>query len=234
MARDIVPLNQETHANLKLKDGNDFAHIANDNIVPLVVYEFMLAASEFPIIFIKTQDNRFQPAALLGLKRGDNLFVEEGKWVGNFIPGIAATYPFRLLPNPQDQNQLFVAIDQNSTLLSEDDGEPLFNEDKSETEVFKKRKEAVSKYFEFNHITETFCQLLMDMDLLTSRDLNLDLNGEKLTIQSVYLIDDQKLHDLSDEKFLELRKQGFLAGIYAHKNSLNQVRRLAEMSIARG
>ena len=118
--------------------------------------------------------------------------------------------------------------------MNEEEGEALFDADKKETAVFAKRKEDVSRYFELNQMTDVFCQMLADMDLLTSRDLNVDIGGEKITIQSVYLIDDKKLNALSDEKFLELRQRGFLPAIFAHKSSLTQVRRLAEMSAARG
>ena len=232
MARQIVPINQEHHADLKVKDGGDFSQVANENIVPLVVYEFMLCASECPIIFIKHgETGRFQPVALMGFKPGENYFVDGDKWRGMFIPGLVASYPFRLVPNPHNEEQLFMAVDMDSQLVGNDDGNALFNADGSESEFFAKRKQEVTKYFEFNQITDGFCQLMADLDLFTARDMNLDLNGEKITIQSVYMLDDEKFNKLSDERFLDLRKRGFLPAIYAHRNSLNQVRRLAEMKL---
>jgi len=231
MASNIVAINSEQHANLKLVSPRDFDHIKDKNIVSLVVYEFTLCATECPIIFIKGQETgRFQAVALMGFKPGNNYFVSDNKWTGLFIPGIVATYPFRITPHPQSEDQLFLAADLNTTMLSEEEGEPLFDADKKETELFSKIKADVSQYYKQTQITDGFCQMLAEWDLLSARDLNVDLNGEKITIQSVYMIDDEKLNALSDDKILQLHKRGLMPAIYAHKNSLHQMRRLAEMS----
>lgn len=230
MARNIVPINQEHHANLKVKEGHSFAHVAQENIVPLNVYEFVGAACEYPIIFIKNAETgRFQSVAMMGFKPGENYFVKDGVWQGLMIPALVASYPFRLVPNPHNEEQLFMAIDLECDLVGEDEGLPLFKEDGTETDFFAMRRGEVTRCFEHNQVTEGFCQILADMDLLVSRDLNLDLDGEKFTVQSVYVLDDEKFNKLSDEQFLDLRKRGFLPPIFAHRNSLNQIRRLAEM-----
>ena len=60
-----------------------------------------------------------------------------------------------------------------------------------------------------------------------------ELNGEKIGINGVYLVDEKVLNSLSDEDFLELRKKGFLAPIYNHLGSLHQLSRLAKLKTAR-
>ena len=59
----------------------------------------------------------------------------------------------------------------------------------------------------------------------------IDVAGEKRNINGLYLIDEQKLNQLSDEAFLELKKRGILGPIFGHLGSLNQVNRLARMEV---
>jgi len=232
MAQNIVAINAEAHANLKVKAASDFDHIKDKNLVFLVAYEFAPCACEYPIIFIKNQEiDQFQPAALMGFKQGENYFVKDNKWRGMYIPGIVASYPFRIVPNPSSEDQLFMAVDMNSSLVGEEEGEALFNADKTETDFFKQIQADVGNYYKQALITESFCKTLADMDLLSTRDLNVDIDGEKISMQGVYLVDDEKLNALSEENFMKLRAKGYLPAIYAHKSSAHQIRRLAEMSL---
>jgi len=231
MTPNIMAINAETHADLKVKPARDFSHITDRNLVSIVVYEFTLCACEYPIIFLKNQETeQYQPAALMGFKQGENYFVQDNKWLGMYIPGIVATYPFRIVPHPDSEDQLFMAADMNSPLIGTEEGEALFNADKTETPFFNQIKSDVSQYYKQAMITEGFCKMLAELDLLSARDLNVEIDGEKVSIQGVYLIDDEKLNALSEENFLRLRTQGFLPAIYAHKNSAHQIRHLAEMS----
>ena len=231
MTLNIMAINAETHADLKVVPARDFAQVKDQNLVTLVVYEFTLCACEYPIIFIKGQETgKFQPAALMGFKQGENYFVKDNKWRGLYIPGIIATYPFRIVPHPDGGDQLFMAADMNSPLVGTEKGEALFNADKTETPFFSQVKADVSQYYQQVMVTENFCKILADMDLFSARDLNVEIDGEKVSIQGVYLIDDEKLDALSDENFLKLRQQGLLPAIYAHKNSAHQIRHLAGMS----
>ena len=232
MTPNIMAINAETHADLKVKPARDFDHIKDKNLVFIVAYEFAPCACEYPIIFIKNQEiDQFQPAALLGFRQGENYFVKDNKWRGMYIPGIVASYPFRIVPHPDSEDQLFMAADMNSPLIGTEEGEAFFNADKTETAFFQQVKADVGNFYKQALITEDLCKTLADMDLLSSRDLNVDIDGEKISMQGVYLVDDEKMNALSEENFLHLRAKGYLPAIYAHKSSAHQIRRLAEMSL---
>jgi len=230
MAMNIVALNQEQHADLRLKPGASFKQVENDNIMPVVIQEFALCAVECPIIFTKNKETgKFIPVAMFGLKPGENLFAAGDKWAGIFMPGMIATYPFRIVPHPQNPDQLFVALDIDSDLLSVDEGEPLFDADKKETALLEKRRTDLTKYYEFSLGTGFFCKHLEDLGLFVLRSLELNVGDEQIKVENIYLIDEDKLRGLSNDQFLELRQKGFLQLIYAQINSLHQIRRLAEM-----
>jgi hypothetical protein len=230
---NIVPINKDQHADLKIRGDAGFSHVADQHVVPVVAHEFVQAAGDVPIVFVKNAENgSFQPVAMLGMEQGENLLVKDGVWQGLYIPGIIATYPFRLIPSQHDQNQLMVAIDMDGANVSTEEGQALFDGD-AETPFLEQRKQAVGTYFEHSQVTRGFVQMLVELDLLAERPLSLEVNGRSINLQGVYFVDETKLSQLDDEKFLDLRKRGFLHVIFAHLISLNQIRRLGKFKSER-
>jgi len=230
MTSAIRTLSYENHNQIKIIDSNDYQHAKDQQVVPLIVHEFARASSEMPIVFVKNAETgEFQAVALLGLSQNENLFYSEDKWLSPYLPALITHHPFALMPSQNDENQLQMVLKEDSHLVSKTDGEVLFDDDGNETEYLTKRKNALGHYFESSHVTKAFTKQLSDKSLLSQQNLSLDLNGEKIAINGVYLVDEKALNSLSDEDFLELRKKGYLAPIYSHLSSLHQLSRLAKL-----
>jgi hypothetical protein len=70
------PLDPTLHGALGVNAADKpYAFVGQTNIVPLTVTEFAAAALSYPVIF--TGENR-QPVVVMGLRQGENLFVETG------------------------------------------------------------------------------------------------------------------------------------------------------------
>ncbi|SHI09787.1 SapC family protein [Ferrimonas marina] len=230
-AAAIIPLQKGKHANTKIKQDPSFAHVSEQHIAPLVIHEFVQAATEYPIIFVKNSESgQFQPVVMLGLKPGENLFVGE-RWKGIYIPASIGHYPLILVPDAQNPDQLMLAVNESSALVNEEEGEALFTEAGEPTAFTEKAKEKLGRYLESDQITRAFAQLMNEMELLTTKPLAIRLNGQEITLNGVYMVDEQKLAELEDDKFMDLRKRGLLGPIYAHLASLQQVNRLAHMKV---
>lgn len=230
MSTNITPLNNEVHANLKVKNTLDISLLDGQQIVPLVVHEFALASTNYPIVFVKNAETgQFQVVSLMGFKPGENLFVQNGEWVSTHVPGAVGNYPFKLIAHESDPNQVMLGIDHSSDLVSEDEGEALFDADGKETEYLTRRKDASIQYLESGHVTDAFTAQLAEYDLLAARNLSLNFAGEEINMDGMYVIDEQKLNELPDDKFLNLKKRGFLVLIYATMVSMHQIQRLAKL-----
>lgn len=230
MTSSVRTLSYENHNQIKIEDSNDYQHAKDQQVVPLIVHEFAKASAEMPIVFVKNAETgEFQAVALLGLTQNENLFYSADKWLSPYLPALITHHPFALMPSQNDESQLQMVLKEDSHLVSKTIGDALFDDDGNETEYLTKRKNALGSYFESNHVSKAFTKKLTEKSLLSQQNLSLDLNGEKIEINGVYLVDEKVLNSLSDVDFLELRQKGYLAPIYSHLSSLHQLSRLAKL-----
>ena len=108
----VVALNDQAHAKLKVRPAISFAYAARTNSVPLLASEFFDAAREYPIVFARGETGPV-PAALLGLREAENLFVDrDGRWDARYVPAFVRRYPF--VPGKGANGELLVCIDEAS------------------------------------------------------------------------------------------------------------------------
>ncbi|MBF0358662.1 MAG: SapC family protein [Magnetococcales bacterium] len=224
-----VPLNKEAHKNLKIapnKDGFNFARKTNS--VLLSGMEFVHAAKEYPIIFIKAADNVL-PVVLLGFRQDENLFVkEDGQWDAKYIPAFVRRYPFVLAQAPggddSTDEKLAVCIDESFSGLSTEEGTSLFDEDGNSTELLESAINFLKDYQAQYQRTEIFVNRLKDLELLTAYTASAELtDGEKISIGGLMVVDEKKLMELEKTKAMELFRSGELGWIYAHLLSLSNI-----------
>lgn len=224
-------LNASEHKNVKIKKELHIEGTRNQQVLPLLVHEFAKAGSAMPVIFIRPSEEDqkvVQPAALLGLKPEENLFYNEGKWVGDYLPAVVTHHPFAMVPTQGEENRLQMLINESSPLVNEEEGDALF-EGEEQSEYLKKRMETLSNYFGSMQITREFCDYLVEKELLIEQTLTVEINGEKVQLNGLLLVDEKKLNELSDEEYLELRKRGYLGPIFAHLGSLHHANKLAKL-----
>ncbi len=231
MTSPMKALNAKAHGNIKIKSELHIEGTKNQQVLPLLVHEFAKAGAAMPVIFIRPNedDNKIvQPAALLGLKPEENLFYKEGKWVGEYLPAVVTHHPFAMVPTADDHERLQMLVNENSPLINEKEGDALFEGDE-QTEYLKNRIESLSNYFGSMQVTREFCDFLVEKDLLIEQTLTVEINGEKVQLNGLLLVDEKKLHEMSDEAHLDLRKRGYLGPIFAHLGSLHHANKLAKL-----
>ena len=229
MAASARPLNFVDHGKVKIKPSRHFAHVEKEQIVPLIVHEFASAAAEMPVVFVKNSETgEFTPVAVLGFEQGENVFYGDS-WKGSYVPAVIMHHPFALMPMQEQEEQMQLVILETDEVLNGTEGEALFNEAGEETKYLEQRKNALGKYFENTFVTKGFVNFLVEKELLAAQTLNIELNGQKRQLSGVYIIDERKLNDLSDEDFLAMKKRGYLSPIYAHLFSMQQLNNLARL-----
>jgi len=225
----VMPLNKDVHGATKISNKNGFSYVSAEHMLPVVAHEFVVAGAEFPIVFVKNAEkDTYQAVVMLGLSAGQNLFFQDNAWQALYVPRAIRNYPLVLVQDKPDSDRLLVAIDEASEQVGTEDGQPLFNEDGSESAFLAQRKEQMAEFLELGQITRNFIAKLQSLDLIKEQVLTLNVKGEERRINGIHLIDEKKLTELTDEQFLELRKNGYLTAIYAHLMSLQHTQKLVQ------
>lgn len=208
----------------------DFA--AGLNSAPLLATEIPFAASEYPIIFSATAtEGEYLPLAVMGLKEGENLFVDEsGRISARYIPAFIRRYPFVLAGNKEAET-LTLCIDENSKACSPDgsQGKRLFEEDGEQSAHLKEVVAFLKDYQYRAEMTKVFCKKLHDLDLLEPMQANItfkDNDNANLNLTGFYVVKREKLKAISDADALDLFKKDGLELIYSHIQSLGNLNTL--------
>jgi hypothetical protein len=234
-----VPLSLETHGAYGLKrQDKPFAFAASAHLVPLAVAEFSLASSAYPIIFV---GDDHQPAVLMGLRDGDNLFINE---TGDFdqeayVPAFIRRVPF-VFANDAQSDRMILCIDEGSPVVDPKGGDvPLFENGKPAP--FTEGVMNFCKEFEGERArTQSFVKLLTDLDLFETKTATFTpppgedgVMPPTQNLADYIAISETKLAALPDDKMLELARNGALQQIYVHIASLVNWDRLIARALRR-
>ena len=230
MFQQVVPVNKDRHANKKVKAISSFEFASQFHIAYVTMHEFARAASIFPIVFLEDKDkDEFRPVVLMGLNAGDNLFVDaDGKWQASYVPAIIRRYPFALTPSGTD-GQYVVCIDEASALVSDTEGDALFDDQGEPTQVIENVKRYLAELQQMDTLTNSFGKFLAENNMFTPLNMRVRENDKVKNISGCYVVNEERLNNLSDERFLEIKNKNYLAPLYAHLISLAQTERLVKL-----
>lgn len=229
MFKKLVPLNRETHAGLKVKAIDTFGFAEGFHIASLMVHEFARAASIYPIVFLEDQErDEFRPIVLLGLEAGENLFLNaDGSWKAAYVPAIIRRYPFALARLGEAEDQFTVCLDEESPFVDKKAGEALFDKDGEPTQVVENVKRYLGEMQQMEAFTQQFCHFLSEHNLFNPLNMRVRYGNALRNITGCYVVNEERLYNLSDKLFLEIRDKRYLAPMFSHLTSLSQIEGLA-------
>lgn len=221
MFKQLVAVNAQNHHHLSLRPTTQYQFVADQIQIPIVYSEMADAAREFPIVFLADSPNIF---ILTGTQAQVNAYVaENGAWRAAYVPVILRNYPLCLVSNPQKTDSFVLALDLKAPQLSDQSGDKLFLQGKPSL-LLQQRLQQLELYAKDELLTHQFVQLLKKMDLLKEQTIRVKHNDQVSQLTGLLVIDEDKLKQLPDESFNQLRQQGLLPFIYAHLLSLSNLR----------
>jgi len=81
-------------------------------------------------------------------------------------------------------------------------------------------------------MTKACCAFLAEHNMFTPLNMRVRQAEQVRNIAGCYVVNEERLRNLSGERFLELRERGYLPPIYAHLCSLSQLERLMKLKDA--
>ncbi|HEY2133380.1 MAG TPA: SapC family protein [Acetobacteraceae bacterium] len=228
----VVGVNPALHGALRLDRNSGFGYSAQAQSVPLGLGEFETAAQHFPILFAAGPVPT--PVVLLGLREGSNLFVEPGgAWRADaYIPACIRAFPFVFVEDAGTK-LLYVGMEPDALCLNADHGAALF-EDGKPTATLSEQISFCSTFRDNTAAAASLGRALQENGLLQEEEATVQFTaGGSARIRGFGIVRPDRLDQLSDETFLDWRRRGWLAAIYAHILSAGRWARLIELAAAR-
>lgn len=226
--QNLIPLTSDIHADWGLVQRENLEFARATHAVPITVDEFMVAQRHYPIVF--SDQGEGVPLALVGLKEGENLFIDaDGQWKATaYIPAYIRRYPFMLARLTEDTQVLSLVLDETAGAIAPDGAEKLFDAEKQPTEATKNILQFCEQFEQAVGRTRSFMEELNKLGLLMEGQASLQVSGadEPARFSGFKMIDEQKLQNLRGDQTRKMVQNGMLGLVYAHLFSLSQMREL--------
>jgi len=235
MPRHVL-LNNIEHKNLKVV--TRYAPEFGDDVhaVPVFPTEFGDVQREYPILFRKEADTgRFQSVALLGLEKGENLHLKDGRWNASYVPGIVARGPFLIgFQEREIDGQLrrepVIHLDMDSPRVNETEGEPLFLEHGGNAPYLKQVAGILRGIQDGMAVAGTMFAAFETYELIEPVNIEIDVHDDvHYVLRGFHTVSEEKLTQLDGVALERLNKAGFLRGAFLVVQSLNNIGRLIEL-----
>jgi len=226
MARHVL-LNNVEHHGLRV-DTTRSAALGDDLMLALTFPgEFRNVQAHYPIVFHKAVDGRFQPVALFGFREGQNLFLQDSRWLAHYIPLAVERQPF--LIGRDGAGEPVLHIDLDSPRIGTTSGEALFLEHGGTTEYLERMASVLQALHEGIAATPAFVDTLLKHNLLESFVLDVQLDdGVQHRLSGFYTIHEERLRALDGEALRDMHRAGHLEAAYMAIASLSNLRQLIE------
>jgi hypothetical protein len=228
-----VALDRNVHHNLRINSDSKYFFASSCQTAIIAAIEMNQAIKEFPVVFIKENDN-FLPMAIFGISQNQNLFVDEsGQWTARYTPAFIRRYPFvPAVAQEQDEN-MTVFIDEAAECVSQDRGEQLFVDGKN-SDFLDKAILFLQEYKTQIDASIVLVKKLAEAGLLVEQKASFKLNdGKSFDLTGFFTVDAAKFSTLSPESAYNLFQSGALQIAYLHLASLDNMDRLVGMHALR-
>ena len=237
--REPTVLESVKHRGLKLLPLVDDAVASRMQASFLAAAEFVHAAREYVIVFVRSQVQgkaQVHPIVMLGVVEGENLFVaaaDGSAWDARYVPAYVRRYPFWTTEVVATKTQA-VLIDAWWRGFSETEGEPLYEADGQPAKRLLEAIDFLKRYDLEAERALAFCARLVELDLLRDMTITATLPGDKpLALDGFLAVDEPKLLALRDAQVAELHRNGMLGLIYTHLASLGNLQALLDRKSGR-
>ena len=208
-----VQLDNKNHLDLRIVTTRGAAYGDDVMSTPVFVSEFRGVQACYPIVF-QPADNGpgMQPVALLGLRTGENLFLDAHGWDAPYIPLALERGPFMI---GRAGDELMIHVDLDSPRIGRGEGERVFLPHGATTDYLERMNSVLATIHAGVEAMPAFVAALLRHELLESFVLDVDAaDGSQNRLAGFHTINEERLAALDAPALAELHEQGWLAAVY--------------------
>ncbi|MFJ6322008.1 MULTISPECIES: SapC family protein [unclassified Rhizobium] len=227
----------EHHRDAGLAGMPEYGFCRDAAAIPIVAGEFPAAMRHYPIVF--AMDEQASPLALVGIRKGHNLFIErDGGWrSGSYLPAYVRRYPFIVLETPEGGQLL--TIDQASERFTpagveQNDDHRIFDAQGQPTQLTRSAMDFCFA-FQIDHThTVTFAQALKSAGLLMPYHADFRLpDGARHLIDGFHAVNEKAFRALPADTVADWHVKGWLALVNFHLASMHSFQNLLDLNAQR-
>ena len=224
-----VQLDNVDHQHLRVIDRASSEQSINQALV--VPSEFEQLQREYPILFRRDADGQFQSVAILGLDRGENLFLSDDEWLTRYVPATLRRGPLFLGVGDEGQpGDAAILIDLDDPRVSESEGEPLFLPHGGAGSFLQQAAEALQIVHEGLARSRAMFALFAELDLIAPVEISAEIDdGTCYRLDNFLTISVEQFAALPGAGLEQLSRAGFLAAAVHTRSSLANINRLIEL-----
>jgi len=222
-----VQLDNNTHRDLRIVTTRGAAWGDDVMTTPVFLSEFRNVQASYPIVF-QPADNGpgMQPVALLGLRSGENLFLDARGWDATYIPLALERGPFMI---GRAGDQLMVHVDLDSPRIGRGEGEPVFLPHGATSDYLERVNTVLGTIHHGVETMPAFVAALLRHELLESFVVDIEAaDGSHNRLAGFHTIHEERLAALDAAAIAELHAAGYLSAIYMVLASTAHLRDLIE------
>lgn len=222
-----VQLDNNTHRDLRIVTTRGAAWGDDVMTTPVFLSEFRSVQANYPIVF-QPADNGpgMQPVALLGLRAGENLFLDAHGWDATYIPLALERGPFMI---GRAADRLMIHVDIDSPRIGRGEGEPVFLPHGATTEYLERVNAVLGAIHHGVETMPAFVAALLRHELLESFVVDIEAaDGSQNRLAGFHTIHEERLAALDAASIAELHAAGWLSAIYMVLASTAHLRDLIE------
>ncbi|HET9217105.1 MAG TPA: SapC family protein [Terriglobia bacterium] len=229
-------LNNIEHKDLRvvLRYGAEFG----DDVATLMTFptEYSDVQREYPIFFRKDSvTGEYQSIVLLGFEKGENLFLDSGRWDAHYVPGMVARGPFLIgfqerLVDGEMRKEPVIHVDLDNPRVSFTEGRPVFLPAGGNSPYLNLIAGVLRGIHEGIAVSKAMFAAFTALDLIEPVKLEVKLDDEEtFNLAGLHTISQEKLRAIDSESLFQLHRSGFLEGAFLALASVKNVGKLMAM-----
>lgn len=228
-------LDNVNHKDLKILSGYRQGQGFDVSATRVFPVEFTQLQMEYPIVFTRNKESgHFEPVAVLGLAKDENLFLIDAAWDARYIPLTIQRQPFLIgfqqsMDGGVPKREPVIHIDLDHPKVSTTEGEAVFLAHGGESPLLERMASILMTIHQGNEANQVFSKLLVGLDLIESSTMEFTLaNGEKQTLTGLHVLNEDRLRELNGDALESLHREGYLESIYMMLASMPNFRKLID------
>lgn len=232
---NIALLDNVTHKDLRVRTGHSAEFGDNINLALVFPTEFVFVQREYPILFRREPNGALQAAALLGLDRNENLFLDDSGWNARYVPAVQQRGPFhiglhRRSAGGATDNEPMIHVDLDHPRISATEGEPVFLRHGGHSPYLKRASRMLELIYHGAELARPMYAAFEAEGLIESMEVKVNLDERvQYTLPDFFTVNQERLAALDGATLERLNRLGYLQLAMLVMTSLGNIEWLIEL-----